>query len=398
MQIPREHIHRSWPHRLLIALGAWMLFWPAATTNLFGDGLAGFVPESPAPRASLGEWLDGRFQSLADTWWRERFGMRFFFVKLDNQLRFWLYGKRDRGGNVVVGPGEWLFEKAYVEGYCRMHPPSDEAQVRSDLASLRALQDALDARGVPLVLVITPSKAAVLPEHLPEGSCAPHESGGYDYDVYRPLLDEYGLRFVDGFALTVASEPLWPDLTLFARGGTHWNELGAYYSAAAVLDAARPLARVPIPPLVLEDVRVDQSPSEVDWDLVSLQNLLFPDTRFKAVHARIRMERAGERGVRIALVGMSFLDQLATIYAASGGFERVDHYWYYQHERRDALTGASARLERERIDWEREFLGADAIVIDLNMLHLQGEHVRRFAEDGLARLRPGAAEGGSGRP
>jgi hypothetical protein len=375
--------------RLLIAVGAWLLFWPAATTNLFGDGLAGFVPESPAPRASLRDWLDGRFQSRAETWWRERFGMRFFFVKLDNQIRYWLYGKLDRGGSVVAGPGDWLFEKGYVAGYCREHPPSDESQVRADLAALRALQDALDARGVPLVLLITPSKAAVLPEHLPAEACAPHGGGGYDYDVYRPLLDEYGLRAVDGFALTVASEALWPELTLFARGGTHWNELGAYYSAAALLDAVRPLARVAIPPLLLEDVQVDERPNSYDRDLVSLQNLLFPDTRYPAVHTRIRMARDPERGVRVALVGMSFLEQIAAIFAASGGFERVDHYWYYQHERRDALGGGTTKLERDRLDWEREFLDADFVVVDLNMLHLQGEHVRRFAADGLARLGAG---------
>lgn len=387
MLIVRTEIKRTWLHKILIFVGAFLLFWPAITTNLFGDGLSGYEPDSPPPRASLSDWLEGTFQAAADQWWKERFGLRFFFVKLDNQLDFWLYGRVYEGATVVFGKDGWLFEKAYIEGYCRLREPSDPELVRETLEGLRALQDAFDARGVPFVLLVSPSKAAVYPEKIPDEYCAPHEGAGYDYEVYRDWLDDYGIRWVDGYAITQAAKPLWPDITLFAKGGIHWNDLGAYYSAEALLAALRPLSDRTIPPLVLEDVVVDHDPNRFDRDMVDYLNLLFPDTDFPVPHPTITMQRPADGGLRMVLVGMSFLEQLAVIYAQTGAFDRVDHYWYYHHDVRNALTGDKTPLDRGGIDWDEAFLSADMLIIDMNMLHLQGEHVRRFVEDGLAHMR-----------
>jgi len=397
MLIVRTSVSRTWLHRILIGIGGFLLFWPAATTNLFGDGLSGYEPSSPAPPASLSAWFSGEFQQAADQWWKERFGLRFFFVKLDNQIDFWLYERVYEGATIAFGRDGWLYERAYIEGYCRQREPSPREVVHEGLEGIRALQDALAARGVPLILLITPSKAAVYPDRLPEDACAPHGGGGYDYDAYRPLLDELGIRYVDGYALTEDAKPLWPEITLFSRGGVHWNNLGAYYSAEAVLDAVRPLVDRPIPPLVLDDVVVDHDPNRYDRDLVDYMNLLFPDTDFPVPHPEITMERPGGGGLRVVLVGMSFLEQLAMIYAESGGFERVDHYWYYHHDVRDGITGERTMLERDDIDWETDMLDTDFLVLDFNMLHFQGEHARRFVEDGLAHLRARAGSGSTGR-
>jgi len=387
MLIVRTEISRTPLHKVLIAIGFFLTFWPAATTNLFGDGLSGYEPSSPPPRATLRDWLEGDFQTAADQWWKERFGLRFFFVKLDNQIDFWLWDRIWEGSSVVFGKDGWLYERAYIQGYCRLREPSDPELVRSDLTGVRALQDAFDARGIPFVLLVTPSKAAVYPEYIPAEYCTPHEGAGYDYEVYHDLLDELGIRWVDGYVLTQAAKPLWPDVTLFAKGGIHWNNLGAYYSAVALLEAIRPLTDRTIPPLVLGDVPVDHHPNRYDRDLVDFQNLLFADTDFPAPHPHITMQRPADRGVRVALVGMSFLEQIAMIFAESGGFDRVDHYWYYHHDVRDALTGKRTPLERESIDWDSAFLDADAVILDMNMLWLQGEHVRRFVEDGLEHMR-----------
>ena len=230
MLIVRTEISRTWLHKILVFVGGLLLFWPAVTTNMFGDGLSGYEPDSPPPPMSASAWFEGDFQTAADQWWKERFGLRFFFVKLDNQIDFWLYGRVYEGATVVFGKEGWLFERAYIEGYCRLREPSPPELVRESLEGLRALQEAFDARGVPLVLLISPSKAAVYPERIPDEFCTPHEGAGYDYEVYRDWLDEIGLRYVDGYAITQAAKPLWPDITLFARGGIHWNNLGAYYS------------------------------------------------------------------------------------------------------------------------------------------------------------------------
>ncbi len=387
MLIRRERVSRTLVHKALIALGFLMLYWPAVTTNLFGDGLAGYEPSSPAPETSVRSWLDGDFQKAADKWWRERFGMRFFFVKLDNQLDYWLYDRTWEGtSSLIIGDGDWFYQRFDVDAYCMTQEPSDEQAVREGLAAVRAFQDAMDERGVPFVFLLTPGKAAVYPGPVPDSYCAPHDSPGHDYDVYRPLLDEYGLRYVDGLELIEAAKPDWPEITLFARGGAHWNELGALPAARAVLEAARPLSTKTIPPLRLLDVSIDHEPDRHDRDLVEFQNLLFPDTDFPVPHPRISMDRRPEGGLHVALVGQSFLEQLAALYARSGGFGRVDHYWYYETGVRDYLSDEWTPHTRETVDWEGGILAADVVVLDLQMIAFASTHVRRFAEDGVAHL------------
>lgn len=387
MLVERESIRRTWVHKALIALGFLMLFWPAATTNLFGDGLAGYQPSSPAPRASLSDWFDRSFQIAANQWWRERFGMRFFFVKLDNQLDYWLFDRIYEGEfSLVYGDDKWIYNLGGVQGYCMLRAPSDEEAVRNLLAGVRRLQDALDAHGIPFVFLLSPVKASVYPDPIPDQYCTPHGSAGYDYDVYRPLFDEYGIRMVDGYALTNAAKPEWPNVTLFAQGGAHWNNLGAYYTASALLETLRPLVPKPIPPLVLGEVSIDNDPNGHDRDLVDFQNLLFPNTDYPVPHPEITMQRSPEGGLTVSLVGMSYLEQIADIYAESGGFDRVDHYWYYHHSVRDYVTDDSKPLTRETIDWAGGLLAADAVVLDMTMLYFYTEHVAQFVEDGLAHL------------
>jgi alginate O-acetyltransferase complex protein AlgJ len=391
--IERQQTSRSWVHRSLITIGFLALFWPAGTTNLFGDGLTGYEPDSPRPELSLSAWFEGEFQSAADQWWKERFGMRFFFVKLDNQIYYWLTGAPGSDSDqLVYGEQGWLYERGYVDGYCGVRDRTEEAVVRELLESIRRLQIAMDKRGVPLVLLIAPSKAAVYPEWIPDELCTPHDGEGTEYQSFRPLLDEYGLRYVDGYTQTEDAKALWPGITLFPRGGTHWNFLGAYYSAEALLDSVRGESGLEIPPLELGNVTFDENAQGFDRDLVDFQNLFFPDATYPVSHPEFHMSKGEGGGVKIVLVGTSFLSQISTIYARSNGFDQVDHYWYYEHEIRDELTKEVTPLDRERIDWEDRILEADLVVLDMNMLAFQGEHIKRFVSDGLARLTESSVE------
>ena len=387
MQFDRQKVSRTRFHRALIVVGFFVLFWPAATTNLFGDGLWGYDPGSPAPRARLADWFDGSFQSAADEWWKERFGLRFFFVKLDNQINWSLFGRPFKAGlaTLAVGPNDWLFEFMYISAYCSLKPQTPDEQMREEFQLIRDFQDAMDARGIPFVVMISPSKAAVYPNEIPTGHCEPHPGGGVDYDGALPIMKELGIRFVDGFEITRQSKALWPQITLFTQGGSHWNNLGAFYTANALLDAARPLADRPIPALVLDDVKIDNNPVGPDKDLVNFLNIFFPDTDFPTAHPEVSMPGAEDDKLRMRLIGTSFNEEVAMVYAQSQGFELLEHYWYYHYDIRDALGGGATPHTRETVDWAR-LLDTDLLVLELTMVQMPGSYAKQFAEDGLAYL------------
>jgi len=375
----------------LITLGMVALFLPSFTTGLFGDGLAGYEADAPAPEASPEAWLGRTFQNAADEWFKERFGMRFFFVKLNNQIDYSVFGKVFEGeASVAFGKDEWLYENFYIESYCHELEPTPVEEIRAIFVKARAFQDLMDARGVPFFMLISPSKVVLYPEHLPEGACAPHDGGGADYDAAIPILEELGVRYVDGYEVTRQAMPLWPDVTLFTRGGTHWNNLGAYYSAAAIIEQADQLSSKRIPGLKLGEVVIDNRPTGPDRDLVSFLNLLFPPTDFPTAHPAVSMEPSPSGPIKGIFVGMSFLEQIMMLFAQTDAFEQLDHYWYYHHEIRDALRGTKTPIEREQVDWAGQILAADFVVLDVNMHTLRAKHAERFLDDGLAKLAPSA--------
>jgi hypothetical protein len=383
----REAISRTVLHRILIAIGAFLLFWPSITTNLFGDGLSGYDPRSEAPPFELSAWLDGRFQEAADQWWKERFGLRFFFVKTNNQINYALWDRVYEGGQAVVfGKGGWLYERGYIATYCRLEDPVPTKRLRTFFEQLALFQQAMDERGVPFVVLLTPSKAAIYPERIPDEFCGPQPTPGREYDQALSMMAELGIRYVDGYQLTQDAKSLWPDITLFTKGGTHWNNLGAYYSAASLIELAGELSGRTLPPLVLDDVVVDNHPTGPDVDLVNYLNLLFPDTDFPTAHPSISMKTPADGPLRAVFIGMSFLEEVLMDLAQTGAFEQLDHYWYYHHDIRDVLTGTKRPVTRETIDWPGEILAADLLVLDLNMRQVANLHAERFVEDGLAWL------------
>jgi hypothetical protein len=244
----------------------------------------------------------------------------------------------------------------------------------------------MDARGVPFALVIAPSKAAVYPEYMPDEYCGPHAGGGGEYDRALPLLRKLGIRTIDGYQLTQAARPLWPDVTLFTQGGAHWNHLGAYYTAAALVEQAGEMANRDLPPLTLEDVVVDNHPTGSDRDLTNFLNLLFPDTDFTTAHPVVSMPEPEDGRLRVIFIGTSFFDQLIKLYAGTDAFEQLDHYWYYHHSIRDGLRGGGRPITRKTVDWAGEILQADLLMLDLNMATMSGDHAERFLKDGLAWL------------
>ena len=97
------------------------------------------------------------------------------------------------------------------------------------------LQYLLTRKGVAFLLLITPSKAAIYPEYIPRNLCRARPSIKRDYDSFVPLLDRHRINYVDGHVITQQATQIEKAL-LFCQGGLHWNNLGAYYTARAVID------------------------------------------------------------------------------------------------------------------------------------------------------------------
>ena len=240
--------------------------------------LKGAVTPPPAPVWSWSTLRSGGLAGSIGTWFEANVGLRSFWVRLDNQINYSLFGeltKRGDGSRLINGPHDWFFEAQYLD-YAITRGAMSEQDQRKMITRLRRVQDKLAKRGIPLLLVIAPSKVEVYPEHIPAKLFAGRspEQTKTNYENARELLRESGINLVDGPALYRR----WKQegaRDLFARSGTHWS----YQSAIRVWDEIRgqlnPRMRRQIPDFQIPET-ARARPTGNDRDLLDLANLLIP--------------------------------------------------------------------------------------------------------------------------
>ncbi len=245
--------------------------------NIFGfapvRGLGGTVaadPE-PAPR-TLAAWHAGAIQDELEARAVKALGLRDWMVRLDNQLKYWLFGSTKQP--VVRGPGDWLVECGYLTA--RTHatvPVADQIMVA--VYGLLLSQQVLAENGITQILLISPSKVETMPEHLPFPHRQVHEAAHpCDIDVLRGALRLVALNQLDAQALFSEWHAKEPDYPLFPRSGTHWSHFAAARVVVSLLDAVERCASLDVPSFDLAEPTLGRSTGPSEDDMLVMANLL----------------------------------------------------------------------------------------------------------------------------
>lgn len=338
---------------------------PSLQRALGSQKLLGFVADLPPISPGVGAWWRGDLQRALDGWVAGKLEPRGWIVRATNQLYYTAFRRSYMYlGRIVVGRDDLLYERLYVEYYCK--PGPSKAELAPLAATIAALREELAARGHTLFFLITPSKAVTMPEFLPSGSCAPPpdpEAGGR---FLVELLQEAGVPVIDGAALARAMKTQDP-LPPFPRGGTHWSQLvGARVAALAMAEIGR-VAGADLGGLVLGPIRWDAPPAGTDADLANLLNLLIPPLDYSTGQAAVQC-RPTPAGGAASLIGFggSFLDQLLRPIAACGLFDRVEHFASYRRQHRRYLDGAAGPIDLMTPDWAELLHGRAILLLELN--------------------------------
>ena len=149
---------------LLLAPGLQMQFKFLPEKHLSGKTFKAGLPE-----LELSWILKGEYQSKVETWLKTKLGFRGKLVRTDNQLNYWLFGLMSSRSHtpLILGEDDFLFEKSYIDFYNRLSP-AKEGVLEVVAANLAELKGLLAKKGIPLLIVISPSKAEVYPEKLPK--------------------------------------------------------------------------------------------------------------------------------------------------------------------------------------------------------------------------------------
>jgi hypothetical protein len=337
--------------------------------------LSGVTNPAPQPRFDLQSLLSGATQSAMEPWLTERMGRpREFYLRLKNGFDFVL-GRSDAG--VSIGRSWFLNGKSYVDEWCLRHDRQvTEAAVAPEIAAVVAIRNAMQARGKPFVFLISPSKAAVLPEYLPTW-CAPTDQPR-QYDVLLAGLKSADVPVVDGhdIALHAKATEHWAP---FGRDGVHWNDIGQFYAARALVGELERQLGQQIGDLRLKDLKVDDRPRGAEADAGLIANLPFV---LQPVSVHASFEVANRLTTPTGLfVGTSFSWGPLQIMMGQKLFSRSKFYYYFSSSYRydpGDLVG-TAEGEIAAADLSHWLSGADFVVLEANEAELSVGHIAKFA-------------------
>ena len=347
------------------------LFAAAAATALLAT-FTGFPPdwkpagvEKRAPPPSLGakSLLSGTFGEAFERFFAQRFGLRGYGIRLAHQLEWEIFGKLPKTAGTAIdeGIGHWLYEHEYVKHHVhRYEMRRDEA--KEFAARMAALRDHLAKRGVPLVVCISPSKAAVYPEYLPAVAVpsAKDERNTPARDQLVMRLRHAGVAVVDSRALFLEWKK--EGVPLFARNGTHWNAYGAQRVFDAIIAAARK-QNPSLPPVPNVIGHVNAAPLMTDHDLSALYNMVRYPYIEKAVPYPVIPARHGRR-LRILGVGDSFSFQLADAMGRCGAVESYRLLYYNKADYRFSWVPDEPPRETKAENFRQPSFNAAAFDID----------------------------------
>lgn len=352
--------------------------------------LSGVEQPEPMPMFSLEKIKNGEFQQHFEKYLSQNLGLREYFVRTNNQIFYSVFNQTPPNSQIVVGKNGQLIEEPYISEYLNFVPSLDPKFLEEKLKQMKELQDALEDRGKVFLLLITPSKAAIYPEYIPERLKVLGTSTIRNYDLLIPLLNKYHINYTDGHKITAEQKNLHM-YDMFPKGGTHWNNLAAYYTTKQAIQKIEQLSSKRMVNLELSKVNYDVEPMGTDCDLANLVNIWYPPSNYSSPHPIITKKISGdEYKPTILMEGESFANHFINILNQNNMIEKIDFYYYYHDHNLFTKGNVTFLGEIKNLDWERDVFNHDIIIVEMNEQRIP-KIQQGFMQDALRKLKPDKA-------
>ncbi len=296
-----------------------------------GPKLAGVTRQLPL-NWSLSSLIDGSLQKAITERVTQALPIRPLLVRLNNELRFELFGELTLPG-VVRGANGHLIEQLYVDDYCGRTEDMADTRARATIPKLKDIQDYYRSRGAVFIYLITPSKVAHLPEYFVKPETCPSTAAARTGFIpkYANLLKEAGIDVVDTATLIHSLKGKY-EVELFPPGGSHWNDIGGAQAATVIAEEInRQAGRVLAPPFTFT-YTMSGVTQGVDRELADLLNVFFPPLGYHTPKVRFQHSAScadhASSKLNVAVVGSSFTHLPAEILARDNCLSALNTYFY----------------------------------------------------------------------
>lgn len=286
--------------------------------------------DMPYPQMNMQQIRSREVQKYVEALIAKKIRLRNFFIRVNSQIYYSIFHKSfAEDSQVIIGKHQQLFELGYITSYCHLieNFHDDPKQLIAWADKLKILSDVFAKRGQTFIYLITPSKAEYIPQAIPQRFHCRNVGMSEHLKQLETLLRERNIAYVNGAALMMDATSHYKT-SMFPRGGTHWNLLGAGIAANALLDAINRDGRVRVN-LLHFNYELQMHPEGLDTDLLTLIKLLKPDLHYAVPKLTYDQRFIVHPPVKIAFIGGSFIEVLTHIFLANQTFSRMDYYFYF---------------------------------------------------------------------
>ena len=314
---------------LLPLVSAWNLLMPARQIQI-GPTLGGVTNEMPVV-FSWAAIRDGSFQKAVADRVTEAFALRRMLIRINNEVRMELFGELT-APHVVRGARGHLIERTYLDEYCTRTEGLGAELAAKNIPKLRDIQNYYVGRGRLFVYVLSPSKAAHLPEYFVDMAPCPSTPSARAKFVgeYVAALKQAGINVVDTATLIHSLKGAY-DFDLFPQGGVHWNDVGGARAVSVIVDEINRQAGREIVPTFSFTYTLSSAVG-ADRELVDLLNVFFPPLAYLTPKVKYTTSAScadhPARLLDIAMAGSSFSHLPAGILIQHNCLSRLNLYYY----------------------------------------------------------------------
>lgn len=327
-------------------------------------------------RLSYQNIINGDFQDNFTKWFNQRIGFRSYFIKSYNQF-YYSFFNWTPNTDIVIGKNGQLYLQDYITRYYAKSN-DDYTLLAESIGKLKKVQDIFNEKGIILILLISPNKASVYPEGIPESLKTSETDLNAAYKNTVMLLDKYNVNYIDGHKIFMEQKNN-SEYNLFSKGGIHWNYYGASLVINKLLDKVESLGKKDLTKIGLSHIDLDDYAKGKENDLALLLNLWTDPTKETYPHPRFqRIAGKNEFKPNTLIVGNSFSELIAELlfnYDITGNLSRFYYYSSYTN------YTAKKNGEIEWLDWNKDIFKRDLIIVEINEGLWPGEN--GFTDDAL---------------
>jgi len=306
------------------------LYFPKRAIKI-GPALGGVTYDTPVV-FSWEQIRDGRFQKAVVSRVTDAMPVRPLLIRINNEIRFHLFGELT-APNVFRGANGQLIEQTYLDDYCSRTEGMGTKLAAVAIPKLKDIQNFYQAHGAVFVYVVTPSKAAHLPEYFVDRLPCPSTPAARTQILpdYIGALKREGINVVDTAGLIHSLKGKYP-FDLFPQGGVHWNDVGGAVAVSAVVDEINRLANREIIPPFKFTYTMSQPAKGADRELADLLNVFFPPLGYQtpkvSFQPAVPCAESPARQLNVTMVGSSFGDLPSRIMLEANCLDRLQFYYY----------------------------------------------------------------------